>query len=191
MLDVIVACDASNGGIGINGQVPWNIPEDVQHFKNITCCVENVCQKNVVIMGRKTWESLPRRRRPLKDRVNVIVSSTMSLMSVGDCSDTHVAPSLDAALKLIQKLDHVHTTFVIGGSELYKEALQHPECRYVYITYVAILVSPCPYQYDAYFPLDIARSLFRDDQRECDIEWRCVHDTFYRFAKLTSSKYTV
>ncbi|EER18656.1 dihydrofolate reductase, putative, partial [Perkinsus marinus ATCC 50983] len=61
-----------------DGQLPWkSLPEDMKRFKKITTgghCNDNV--KNVCIMGRKTWESIPERFRPLRDRINVVISST-------------------------------------------------------------------------------------------------------------------
>ena len=61
---IVVAFD-SQYGIGKNGQLAWNLPSDLKHFKEITTTVVNPAKKNALIMGRKTWESLPQRFRPL------------------------------------------------------------------------------------------------------------------------------
>ena len=61
-MELIVAYD-NKRGIGLNGDMPWHIPADLKHFSSIT-------NSNIVIMGRKTWESLPDEHRPLKNRIN-------------------------------------------------------------------------------------------------------------------------
>lgn len=66
-MDMIVAVDLQ-GGIARDGEIPWHFPEELEHFVNIT-------QDSVVIMGRKTWESIPEKYRPLKNRTNIIVSA--------------------------------------------------------------------------------------------------------------------
>jgi dihydrofolate reductase len=67
---LIVATD-SNYGIGLDGSIPWYIKNDILNFTNIT---KNVNETNVVIMGRKTWESIPSKFRPLKSRLNIVLS---------------------------------------------------------------------------------------------------------------------
>ena len=69
-INVIVAVD-DKLGIGKNNKLPWDIPEDLAHFKNITTKFETL--ENVVLMGRNTWESIPNKFRPLKDRINIIL----------------------------------------------------------------------------------------------------------------------
>ena len=81
-MELIVACTKS-GGIGKNQTLPWRIKKDMALFKKITLeCPEGY--NNVVIMGRKTWESIPEKFRPLKDRVNIILSTfaTISTQSL-------------------------------------------------------------------------------------------------------------
>ena len=128
MFDVIVATTASNG-IGRNNGIPWNLPEDRQHFKEITTGHENM---NTVIMGRATWMSLP--QKPLPNRLNIVVTSTpltsLSPQSLLE-SKVVVANSLDNALAMANS---VGRTFVIGGARLYDEALNHPECETVHVT---------------------------------------------------------
>lgn len=90
----LIACFDKVGGIGRNGSIPWHLPADLRHFKNVT-------QGQVVIMGRKTWESLP--VRPLPGRHNVVVSRE--------------GYSLDQALATYPD------AFVIGGAEIYGQAM--------------------------------------------------------------------
>ena len=74
MFNIIVAVD-SNNGIGLNNKLPWIIREDLNFFKMMTTGKKN----NVVIMGRKTWESIPEKYKPLANRFNIILSNTLEL----------------------------------------------------------------------------------------------------------------
>lgn len=97
-MKLILACDL-NGGIGYQNKLPWKIVGDLPRFKRLT-------ENSVVVMGRNTWESLP--RKPLPNRVNVIISKTLKF--------------LDEAIVLpnIGRLKEADDVWVIGGSELIK-----------------------------------------------------------------------
>lgn len=105
----LIAAVARNGVIGKDNTLPWHLPEDLKHFKQLTT-------GHTVIMGRKTWESLPERFRPLPGRLNVVVTRNAGYVAPG----ATVAASLEAA----QKVGAGGTPlFVIGGAELYAHAL--------------------------------------------------------------------
>ena len=104
----LVAAVAENGVIGVNGKLPWHLPEDLQHFKRLTV-------GHPVIMGRRTWESIG---RPLPNRTNIVVSRRDDFQAAG----ANVAPSLEAALALCTGAGPV---FVIGGGEVYRAALPY------------------------------------------------------------------
>ena len=74
-LNLVVAYTFGKQGIGSNGSIPWNIPEDMKHFKELTIPKSIEYPFSIVIMGRKTWESIPENRRPLTERFNVILSN--------------------------------------------------------------------------------------------------------------------
>tara|TARA_B100001094_G_C17974909_1_gene692291 strand:- start:61 stop:705 length:645 start_codon:yes stop_codon:yes gene_type:complete len=77
-MEVIFAC-TKTGGIGKNGKIPWKIKEDMKLFRKITTNTDGGEQKkNIVIMGRTTWESIPEKFRPLPNRINIILSTTMN-----------------------------------------------------------------------------------------------------------------
>ncbi|KAF4660407.1 hypothetical protein FOL47_007170 [Perkinsus chesapeaki] len=123
---------------GKEGKLPWkSLPEDMKRFKNITIGKSPQENKNVCIMGRKTWESIPERFRPLKDRINVVISTTTS---TGDYPDeVRISRSLQEALeRLKEEKDNHGEIFVIGGASLIKEAMNLPECRTMYTTRVGI-----------------------------------------------------
>ncbi len=105
---VVIAAVARNGVIGKDNALPWHLPEDLRHFKALTT-------GHAVIMGRKTWESLPARFRPLPGRLNIVVTRNYGYTVEG----ATVATSLEAA----QKVGAGKTAFVIGGAELYVHAL--------------------------------------------------------------------
>ena len=106
---VIIAAVARNRVIGKDNRLLWNIPEDMAHFKALT-------SGHTVIMGRKTWESLPPRFRPLPGRRNIIVSRQAGYTAPG----AEVADSLENALKLVSTATVV---FIIGGEQIYRQAM--------------------------------------------------------------------
>lgn len=105
----IIAAVARNGCIGRGNGLPFRLPEDQQHFRRITIGCP-------VIMGRKTWDSLPARFRPLPGRRNIVVTRNPGWSAAG----ADAAHSLQAALALV---GDEPKAFVIGGAELYGQAL--------------------------------------------------------------------
>lgn len=106
---VLIAAVAKNRVIGRDNQLLWNIPEDMAHFKALT-------QGHPVLMGRKTWESLPPRFRPLPGRRNIVISRQADYVAAG----AETAGSLEAGLALLAPGEKL---FVIGGAEIYEQAL--------------------------------------------------------------------
>jgi dihydrofolate reductase len=105
----LIAAVARNGVIGKGGVLAWRHPLDAAHFRRTTMGCP-------VIMGRKTWESLPERFRPLPGRRNVVVTRDPAF----EASGAEIAHSLDAALDHLAGQPRI---FVIGGGQLYAEAL--------------------------------------------------------------------
>lgn len=95
--------------IGSNGAMPWHLPEDLAHFKRTT-------QGHPVIMGRKTWDSLPARFRPLPGRRNIVVTRQENFNQIG----VERACSLREALRFCENSEQV---WVIGGAQIYAQAL--------------------------------------------------------------------
>ncbi|MBK7749885.1 MAG: dihydrofolate reductase [Candidatus Obscuribacter sp.] len=134
--DIVVACD-QKFGIGKNNSLPWRLSQDLKYFKELTLSrppVEDEVPKrsNAVIMGRKTWESIPAQYRPLAGRFNVVLTRNLNYQLP---QGVFKAPSLDDALNLLSK-GPVDRVFVIGGAEVYKEALIHDRCGLLYVTEV-------------------------------------------------------
>ncbi len=129
--DIIVAADL-NLGIGKNNALPWRISKDLKYFKDLTSATPVPEVLNAVIMGRKTWESIPAAHRPLKGRINIVLTSNPNYpMPEGH----FVSPSLDQALEMLIPAP-VDRVFIIGGAQVYNEAMQHPSCGLLYLTQV-------------------------------------------------------
>lgn len=143
----LILARAANGVIGRNNTLPWHLPEDMAHFKRLTMGCP-------VIMGRKTWESLPERFRPLPGRRNVVVSRQPTL----NVSGAELANSLDAALAATADASQV---FVIGGGALYAEALPRAD-RLVLTEVDAVLEG------NTFFPF-WDRTAFREVSREAHL----------------------
>lgn len=106
---VLIAGVARDGAIGRGGELPWRLPEDLKHFRRVT-------MGHPVIMGRRTWDSLPSKFKPLPGRRNIVVTRNAGWRAEG----AERAASLDAALAMVGT---VPLACVIGGAELYAQAL--------------------------------------------------------------------
>ena len=125
----LVAVVAANGAIGRDGDLLWHIPEDLRHFKNVTA-------GGAVIMGRKTWESLP--KKPLPGRLNIVMTRNEDYQPEGAV----VVSSLEDAVEKARDTD----IFVIGGGEIYTKFL--PWANKLVLTEVALEVEDA----DTFFP---------------------------------------
>ena len=104
----LIYARARNGTIGKDGQMPWHLPEDLAHFKRVTL-------GQPVIMGRKTWDSLPARFRPLPGRMNIVITRQNDWQAEGALR----AHSIDDAMRLCgDALD----AWIMGGAEIYRQA---------------------------------------------------------------------
>ena len=117
----LIYARAANGVIGNNNTMPWHLPEDLAHFKRLT-------QGHPVIMGRKTWDSLPPRFRPLPGRTNVVITRQPDWQAAGAAA----ASSLADALKLCAQAEEV---WVMGGAQIYAQA--EPFANRIEVTEIA------------------------------------------------------
>lgn len=106
---ILIAAVAKNRVIGKDNQLLWNIPEDMAHFKSMTA-------GHAVLMGRKTWESLPERFRPLPGRRNIVISRNPAFQAAG----AELADSLKKGIEIASTADKL---FIIGGADIYRQAL--------------------------------------------------------------------
>ncbi|EGG09245.1 uncharacterized protein MELLADRAFT_104435 [Melampsora larici-populina 98AG31] len=146
----LIVCATVGNGIGKSGKLPWKLKKDMKYFKFITSFIpsskstsrlksteienQNQNLKNVVIMGRKTWESIPRKFKPLENRINIIVSRKQTYESLGlskDSKDVYLTNSILNACEIIQTLN-IYKTYLIGGSELYNQIIKTPILANIY-----------------------------------------------------------
>jgi dihydrofolate reductase len=104
----LIYARARNGTIGKDGQMPWHLPEDLAHFKRVTL-------GQPVIMGRKTWDSLPARFRPLPGRVNIVITRQADWQAEGALRAT----SIEDAMRLCGAATDA---WIMGGAEIYRQA---------------------------------------------------------------------
>lgn len=109
----LILARAANGVIGKDGQLPWHLTEDMAHFKAMTAGAP-------VIMGRKTWDSLPPKFRPLPGRTNIVVTRQANLEEKG----LNAASSLENALSICEQMA-APEVWVVGGAQIYAEAEPH------------------------------------------------------------------
>ena len=118
----LIYARAANGVIGRDNAMPWHLPEDMAHFKQLT-------QGHPVIMGRKTWDSLPPRFRPLPGRTNIVVTRQPGWQADGALR----AGNLEEAIALCPA--DATIAWVIGGAQIYAQAL--PLAQRVEVTEIA------------------------------------------------------
>jgi dihydrofolate reductase/thymidylate synthase len=123
---VIVAYQLFDNGIGCSGSIPWNIPEDKSFFANETTTVLEPKKKNAVIMGRLTWESIPAKWRPLKNRVNIIITSKPDSIKTEE-GVVYAVDSLASAIEVCAKNPEIESVFIGGGQKIYEEAIAFDE----------------------------------------------------------------
>jgi dihydrofolate reductase len=140
----LVAAVARNGVIGRDGTIPWRLPEDMQRFRALT-------MGHPVVMGRRTWESLPDAYRPLPGRRNVVLTRNPEWSGEGAVR----AGSLAEALELVGDASDV---FVIGGAELYAASLPLADA-------LELTELDAAFEGDTYFPA-FDRSEFEEVARE-------------------------
>lgn len=133
----IIAAMSKNHVIGRDGTIPWSIPRDLQFFRDMT-------ENRAVIMGRKTWESLP--VRPLPNRFNIVVTSRKDLMSGIQGIAGGLTDNLDMAITMAVTFGH-QRIFLIGGGGIYQEAMERDLVDNMYLTVIHQNIKG-----DTYFP---------------------------------------
>jgi dihydrofolate reductase len=157
----LVAAVARGGVIGRNNAIPWQIPGEQAHFRDLT-------MGHPVVMGRRTWDSLPERFRPLPGRRNVVVTRNSEWHAEG----ADRAGSFDDALKLLARDERVS---VIGGAELYTAAL--PRADELLLTEIDLDVEG-----DTFFP-PFERLAFEEVAREERVSGDGTRYAFVTYAR--------
>ncbi|XVE93672.1 hypothetical protein REPUB_Repub01dG0214400 [Reevesia pubescens] len=126
-------------GIGKDGKLPWKLPTDLKFFKDVTLITSDSGKKNAVIMGRKTWESIPLQNRPLPGRLNVVLTRSGSF-DIATAENVVICGSMTSALELLAASPYclsIEKVFVIGGGQIFRESLNAPGCDAIHITEIA------------------------------------------------------
>lgn len=166
----MIASMSNDYGIGYKNSLPWRIPDDMVFFKRKTI-------NHIVVMGRNTYFSIPETRRPLKDRLNIVVTSTPNLY---ESDDTVVFCKIDEIIETVQYYENNFTKcFIIGGQKLYEHFLDKVD--YLYLTRVyknCICDTFFPSSYQNKFNLVKSSGLLHSKNENCD----------FQFEKYKSSK---
>ncbi|MDA0322426.1 MAG: dihydrofolate reductase [Verrucomicrobia bacterium] len=134
-LEVIVAVDACMG-IGKAGTIPWRLPGDMRHLKQVTTWSQDSGKQNGVVMGRVTWESLPAKFQPLPNRTNFVLTRQANFALP---PGVHRASTFEAFLARLdgeEFASRIETVFVLGGAAVYRAALSTARCNRIHVTRV-------------------------------------------------------
>ncbi|KAF5016022.1 hypothetical protein F66182_12428 [Fusarium sp. NRRL 66182] len=154
----LIVATTRNMGIGAHGTMPWQgLRKEMKYFARVTTRLPPQAPSsslNAVIMGRKTWDSIPTRFRPLKDRLNIVItrSAPSTPPPSPEVSEPVRVQSLEQALRYARTRNDVARIFVIGGAQIYDAALKMPEARRVLLTSIER-----DFDCDVFFPVDLPK----------------------------------
>lgn len=143
MVIIIVAYD-SNKGIGLKNDLPWHFSEDLKWVAETTKKTIKQSFRNAIVMGRNTWESIPSNRRPLKGRLNIVISSKLEIEN----PDVLVFTSFQKFVQSISQINQIETFYIFGGETIYKQALDVGIVDEILATEINF-----DYHSDTFFPL--------------------------------------
>jgi dihydrofolate reductase/thymidylate synthase len=187
---------SKNKGIGYKGKLPWEIPQDLKHFKNITSKIfneiddldflkgnllqsslehikiskETVVKKNMIVMGRKTWDSIPQKFRPLPGRINVVLSTNEEFFKLNPTKENefYALKDVESVFTLADKIEGIlNEIFIIGGNQIYKEFLaKYPNlCKFIFLTQIEKEFE-CDVFFElpkSYVPINVSKSYAHND----------------------------
>ncbi|XP_065841611.1 dihydrofolate reductase-like [Oscarella lobularis] len=171
-----IAALAANNGIGIKGEMPWRLPKETKYFTQMSKTSQCEGKQNAVIMGRKSWDAIPSKFRPLSDRLNVVISRSLTQ---SPHEGVLLANSLSNALHLVTSPpygDQIDRLWVMGGQPIFEEALKSPLCRRLYLTRIMK-----DYECDCFFP-DFDESAYKliSEETQEEIEKKSQEKVSYK-----------
>jgi len=176
-MNIIVAYCKTNNGIGFNNKLPWVLKNDLKNFQLITSKTVKSYTKNLVVMGRKTWESIPNKSKPLNNRINIILTHNKSSelkTKIESYKDTYVKYDFDDIIKTCELNSeyNISNIFIIGGETIYKKAV---ESNYVSKIYVTEIYNT--FECDTYFPkIDNSKYVLSYISK-----FNCENNIYYRY----------
>ncbi|XP_053621222.1 dihydrofolate reductase isoform X2 [Plodia interpunctella] len=116
-------------------------------FSSMTTKTSDTKKKNAVIMGRRTWDCIPLKYRPLPNRINIVLTRHVDDVKLKVPEGVIVVPGLNEAISYIEDREDIESTWVIGGSSIYKAAMEHKNCNKIYLTEIQKV-----FECDTFFP---------------------------------------
>ncbi|XP_031639096.1 dihydrofolate reductase-like [Contarinia nasturtii] len=143
---IVAACE--NSGIGFKDKLPWSLKNELKHFRKMTTSTADPMKKNAVIMGRLTYFAIPESKRPLANRLNIVLSNTTAATDYPH--DVILCSSLNEAMTKLIGTDlgaNIETIWICGGSRVFNEAMSSDYCHRIYYTDIK-----APFECDVFFP---------------------------------------
>ncbi|KAK6240903.1 hypothetical protein SCA6_006292 [Theobroma cacao] len=179
----VVVAATKDMGIGKDGKLPWKLPSDLKFFKDVTLTTSDSGKKNAVIMGRKTWESIPLQNRPLPGRLNVVLTRSGSF-DIATAENVVICGSMTSALELLAASPYclsIEKVFVIGGGQIFRESLNAPGCDAIHITEIETSI-----ECDTFMP-SIDSSVFQPWYSSFPVVENDIRYCFTTFVRVRSS----
>ncbi|XP_065080172.1 dihydrofolate reductase [Ochlerotatus camptorhynchus] len=143
---IVAVC--ANGGIGIKGDLPWRLKQELKYFSRMTKKLQDATKRNAIIMGRKTYFGVPESKRPLPERLNIVLTRDPGANTYP--ADVMVCTGMQEAVSKLDEsplVDEIENIWIVGGNAVYKEAMQSPRCHRIYLTEIKKT-----FECDAFFP---------------------------------------
>ncbi|KAM9311475.1 dihydrofolate reductase-like [Gastrophryne carolinensis] len=159
----IIAAACNNMGIGVNGNLPWDLPNEFQYLLDTITTVRQPGKKNLLMWGRKSFEAFDENLLPLAN--TKVVLMTKNLSDLPRYAD-YIARNEEEVERLVsaQPLsEEIETIWVLGGVECYKNALRHPWCNHIYFTEIM-----ADFQCDTFFP-EFDKNVFKLKENYPDV----------------------
>lgn len=165
---------SQDGGIGINNNLPWKLKKELKHFQEVTTSTQDNNKKNAVIMGRKTWNSIPEEFKPLKNRINIIISNTLKDTLGSTKPKELIYPNMESAIKFLNSQQNIETVWIIGGISIYLEALKSNILNFMYVTEIYK-----KYECDTFFNIKAFKNFKELKELTSEIKWE--NDVSYQY----------
>lgn len=184
-ISLIVAALLPDFGIGYKGQLPWSLKQEMKYFRKLTTTTIDPAKRNAVIMGRKTYYSIPPKFRPLKNRVNIVLTRNSENLKhemedelIANQDNLHISTSLSNSLDDLKDVDQIEEIFIIGGAEVYNQ-LMAENYDLIDSIYLTEIINDNKIEMDAFFNLDRNTWIKSDNNRLLDnLKLKGLHEEF-------------
>ncbi|XP_018413663.1 PREDICTED: dihydrofolate reductase-like [Nanorana parkeri] len=143
----LIAAACNNMGIGLKGNLPWNLPNEYQYMLNTITRVEQPGKKNLIVWGRKSFETFDENLLPLANTVIVLLTRKLSDLPK---HAHYICRDEDEVVELVSKSplsEEIESIWVLGGVECYQNMMRHPLCTHIYFTEIM-----ADFESDTFFP---------------------------------------